>query len=250
MQAYDKGSSILQEIALGWQALIDTRAHCRFCRQRLYKADMHSCTLHQHAIVAWYELWHHGCGTNFSRMEAIFPKFTWYQLQTCGISYILCKHASINPGPSSSGNIVRPRALAGLATSPCQMWAAGPATNLHQSHQPQTFHQSRQPQTDWVLSRLLTGTYAHAAASLDSRTWRPATGFTFLTWSTSPPLSNTAAAPMPLPMHMLTTPKRAPGPRRPISFSNVAVMRAPVHPRGCPKAMAPPLGLTCKGKVP
>merc|ERR1739848_610342 len=55
-------------------------------------------------------------------------------------------------------------------------------------------------------------------------------------------LSKTAAAPIPLPMHMETTPYLlflfA------ISWSKVAVHLAPVHPRGCPKAMAPPLTFT------
>ena len=55
----------------------------------------------------------------------------------------------------------------------------------------------------------------HTLASRD----RPACGQARRTGSgsTSPPRSNTAAAPMPDPMHMDTTPKRAPLPRRCIS---------------------------------
>mmetsp|Transcript_2528 Transcript_2528/g.6729 ORF Transcript_2528/g.6729 Transcript_2528/m.6729 type:complete len:322 (+) Transcript_2528:273-1238(+) len=77
----------------------------------------------------------------------------------------------------------------------------------------------------------------------------PATGRT-RTPSVSPPASNTAAAPMPEPMHIDTTPKRAPRPRRRISCSSVAVMRAPVQPSGWPSAMAPPLGLTFASSMP
>mmetsp|Transcript_12586 Transcript_12586/g.50574 ORF Transcript_12586/g.50574 Transcript_12586/m.50574 type:complete len:273 (-) Transcript_12586:449-1267(-) len=47
---------------------------------------------------------------------------------------------------------------------------------------------------------------------------------------------------MPLPMHMLTTPLRAP--RRRISCISVATHLAPVAPNGCPSAMAPPLTFT------
>lgn len=55
---------------------------------------------------------------------------------------------------------------------------------------------------------------------------------------------------MPEPMHMDTTPKRAPLPRRASSCSSVAVSLAPVQPRGCPIAIAPPLGLTFSGSSP
>lgn len=51
--------------------------------------------------------------------------------------------------------------------------------------------------------------------------------------SISPPRSKTAAAPIPEPMHMDTTPKRAALPRLRISCSSVAVARAPAaqpHP--------------------
>lgn len=60
--------------------------------------------------------------------------------------------------------------------------------------------------------------------------------------------SSTAAAPIPVPMHMDTTPNRAPVRR--ISYSNVATCRQPVHPRGCPRAIAPPLGFTLRGSNP
>lgn len=50
--------------------------------------------------------------------------------------------------------------------------------------------------------------------------------------SASPPRSNSAAAPMPLPMHMDTMPKRADLPRRCISCSSVAVARAPADDNG------------------
>ncbi|VEU39694.1 unnamed protein product [Pseudo-nitzschia multistriata] len=59
--------------------------------------------------------------------------------------------------------------------------------------------------------------------------------------------SNTAAAPIPVPMHIDTTPNRSL--RRCNSFSKVAICRAPVHPSGCPRAMAPPLGLTFAGSM-
>ena len=55
-------------------------------------------------------------------------------------------------------------------------------------------------------------------------------------------LSKTAAAPIPLPMHMETTPYLLP--LFLISCRRVAVHLAPVHPRGWPRAMAPPLTFT------
>mmetsp|Transcript_26178 Transcript_26178/g.57194 ORF Transcript_26178/g.57194 Transcript_26178/m.57194 type:complete len:241 (-) Transcript_26178:703-1425(-) len=55
---------------------------------------------------------------------------------------------------------------------------------------------------------------------------------------------------MPEPMHIETTPKRAALPRRRISCSSVAVARAPVAPRGWPRAMAPPLGFTLDSSMP
>ena len=56
----------------------------------------------------------------------------------------------------------------------------------------------------------------------------PATGAAFAKSVTLSPLSKTAAAPIPLPMHMLTTPKRADVPLFFISLKSVAVQRAPV----------------------
>ena len=53
---------------------------------------------------------------------------------------------------------------------------------------------------------------------------------------------------MPPPTHMVTIPYRAF--RRFISRMMVAVSLAPVHPSGCPKAMAPPLGFTRSGSSP
>jgi len=54
--------------------------------------------------------------------------------------------------------------------------------------------------------------------------------------------SNTAAAPIPVPMHIETIPYR------PFvlfsSCSNVVICLVPVQPKGCPNAMAPPLGFT------
>mmetsp|Transcript_17184 Transcript_17184/g.50772 ORF Transcript_17184/g.50772 Transcript_17184/m.50772 type:complete len:225 (+) Transcript_17184:104-778(+) len=54
--------------------------------------------------------------------------------------------------------------------------------------------------------------------------------------------SKTAASPMPVPMHMDTTPR--PPPRRLSSWHSVAICRDPVQPSGCPRAMAPPFGFT------
>ena len=51
----------------------------------------------------------------------------------------------------------------------------------------------------------------------------------------------TAAYPCPTPMHKVTRPYRPP-----VRFNSLAAaskMRDPVMPRGCPSAMAPPLGL-------
>ena len=54
--------------------------------------------------------------------------------------------------------------------------------------------------------------------------------------------STTQAAPIPVPMHMLITPYFY---FYLLSSGNKeAIYLAPVHPRGCPKAIAPPLGLT------
>mmetsp|Transcript_5173 Transcript_5173/g.18074 ORF Transcript_5173/g.18074 Transcript_5173/m.18074 type:complete len:318 (+) Transcript_5173:16-969(+) len=61
--------------------------------------------------------------------------------------------------------------------------------------------------------------------------------------------SMTAAAPIPEPMHMDTTPTLASG-RRFISCSSVATHLAPVAPRGWPRAMAPPLGFTLLASSP
>jgi uncharacterized membrane protein len=57
-----------------------------------------------------------------------------------------------------------------------------------------------------------------------------------------------AAAPMPVPMHMLTMPKRLFV--RLSSGISVAICLAPVHPNGWPNAMAPPFGLTLAGSSP
>jgi hypothetical protein len=55
-------------------------------------------------------------------------------------------------------------------------------------------------------------------------------------------LSMIPAAPIPVPMHILTKPYL------PFvlfnSGINVAIYLAPVHPKGCPNAIAPPFGLT------
>ncbi len=55
-------------------------------------------------------------------------------------------------------------------------------------------------------------------------------------------LSIKAAAPIPVPIHIDTTPNF------PLVLTSsgikVAIWRAPVHPRGCPRAIAPPLGLS------
>ena len=56
--------------------------------------------------------------------------------------------------------------------------------------------------------------------------------------SISPPRSKTAAAPIPEPMHMDTTPKRAALPRLRISCSSVAVARAPAA-QPCPSSARP-----------
>ena len=51
----------------------------------------------------------------------------------------------------------------------------------------------------------------------------------------------TAAAPIPVPIHIEITPYL---PLVLLSSGNkVAICLAPVHPNGCPKAIAPPLGL-------
>lgn len=55
-------------------------------------------------------------------------------------------------------------------------------------------------------------------------------------------LSMTAAAPIPVPMHIEITPNFPP-----VLLSSgrrVAICLAPVHPSGCPRAMAPPFGLS------
>ena len=54
--------------------------------------------------------------------------------------------------------------------------------------------------------------------------------------------SKIPAAPMPPPTHIVTNPYRAF--RRFISYRSVVVSLAPVHPRGWPSAMAPPLTLS------
>jgi len=51
-------------------------------------------------------------------------------------------------------------------------------------------------------------------------------------------LSNSIAIPMPPLMHKVASPRLAF--RRFISCNSVVVMRTPVHPIGCPSAMAPP----------
>ena len=53
---------------------------------------------------------------------------------------------------------------------------------------------------------------------------------------------------MPVPIHMDTKPYFPP-----VLFnsgSKVAICLAPVHPRGCPKAIAPPLGLIFFSSIP
>ena len=60
--------------------------------------------------------------------------------------------------------------------------------------------------------------------------------------------SKIPAAPIPPPMHMVTSPYRAR--RRPSSPINVASNFAPVQPRGCPSAIAPPFGLMRAGSSP
>lgn len=55
-------------------------------------------------------------------------------------------------------------------------------------------------------------------------------------------LTQTAAIPIPVPTHILVTPIFFPV--RPSSLKSVATCLAPVHPNGCPKAIAPPFGLT------
>ena len=70
------------------------------------------------------------------------------------------------------------------------------------------------------------GAAAHTLASWDKKPWT-CVGAALRKASTSPPRSKTAAAPMPEPMHMDTTPKREDLPRLFISCSSVAVARAP-----------------------
>ena len=57
--------------------------------------------------------------------------------------------------------------------------------------------------------------------------------------------SNTPAAPMPVPMHMVTMPYFCL--RRRMPCTRVAMRTAPVAPSGWPSAMAPPSGLTLAG---
>ena len=55
-------------------------------------------------------------------------------------------------------------------------------------------------------------------------------------------LTQTAAIPIPVPTHILVTPIFFPV--RPNSLKSVATCLAPVQPKGCPNAIAPPFGLT------
>jgi hypothetical protein len=59
-----------------------------------------------------------------------------------------------------------------------------------------------------------------------------------------PPYSRTIklAIPMPVPIHLLSTPTLSP--LLPISAKSVANMRPLVAPNGCPSAIAPPFGFT------
>ena len=60
--------------------------------------------------------------------------------------------------------------------------------------------------------------------------------------------SITAAAPCPVPIHIEITPILPP-----VRFNSerrVPTMRAPVIPRGCPRAMAPPLGFNFLRSIP
>src|SRR4051812_40330557 len=68
---------------------------------------------------------------------------------------------------------------------------------------------------------------------------------------THPTFSTTMAIPCPTPTHMVASPNSTSG-RRPISCTSVARMRAPEHPMGCPRAIAPPLGFnrSSAGSIP
>lgn len=57
-----------------------------------------------------------------------------------------------------------------------------------------------------------------------------------------------AAAPIPVPIHIETTPNFFPVLAN--SGSNVAICREPVQPKGCPRAIAPPLGFNLSFDIP
>lgn len=77
---------------------------------------------------------------------------------------------------------------------------------------------------EWLLQLRLRGVYL---ASRDRRFWVPILR-ALLSSSATSPLSKTAAAPIPVPMHIEMTPNRQSLPRRFISCSSVATHRAPV----------------------